>query len=250
MVSSDPSLAQALQRAAEALRNGDNAAASQSLNDAAQQAAAANQQLADNAANEQTLSQLQERREQVAQAGRRQQAQPGQQAQQGQQGQGQGQGQNQGQGQGQGQGQNQGQGQGQGQNQGQGQGQNQGQGTGGSNADNLGDGTSGNSGNVGGNGPGQDFTDGRERGDTVYQPYRPAAQNGEQSQVGGQQGQQGSEQVRPGQFGPGAANGSQVPYEDVYGDYSNAANEALDRSAIPPHLKGYVRDYFSELEPE
>jgi hypothetical protein len=41
-----------------------------------------------------------------------------------------------------------------------------------------------------------------------------------------------------------------VPYEDVIGEYSDAASEALDRSAIPPHLKGYVRDYFSELAPE
>jgi hypothetical protein len=41
-----------------------------------------------------------------------------------------------------------------------------------------------------------------------------------------------------------------VPYEEVYGDYSDAASEALDRSAIPPHLKGYVRDYFGELAPD
>jgi hypothetical protein len=36
----------------------------------------------------------------------------------------------------------------------------------------------------------------------------------------------------------------------VYGNYRDAAGEALDRSAIPPHLKNYVRDYFQELAPD
>jgi len=40
-----------------------------------------------------------------------------------------------------------------------------------------------------------------------------------------------------------------VPYQEVYDEYARAAGEALDRGYIPPHLKSYVRDYFSELEP-
>ncbi len=100
-----------------------------------------------------------------------------------------------------------------------------------------------------GNGQGQSFTDGRNRNDSVYQPYQSSGQAGPGEQVNGQQGQSGSEQVRPGQFGPAAANAAQVPYEQVYNEYNDAAAEALDRSAIPPHLKGYVRDYFSELSP-
>ncbi len=85
---------------------------------------------------------------------------------------------------------------------------------------------------------------------TVYQPFKPSGQTGESESVQGQQGQGGETQVQPGQFGQGANNPSLVPYEQVYGDYSDAASEALDRSAIPPHLKGYVRDYFGELAPE
>ena len=100
-----------------------------------------------------------------------------------------------------------------------------------------------------GNGQGQSFSNGNNPNNSVYQPYQPSGQPGQQEQVQGQQGEGGSDQVRPGQFGPGAANGAQVPYEQVYGDYNDAAGEALDRSAIPPHLKGYVRDYFSELSP-
>ncbi|MCB9431946.1 MAG: hypothetical protein H6668_08170 [Ardenticatenaceae bacterium] len=42
---------------------------------------------------------------------------------------------------------------------------------------------------------------------------------------------------------------SLVPYTDVFGDYRNAANEALQDDYIPLGLKAYVRDYFSSLEP-
>jgi hypothetical protein len=113
----------------------------------------------------------------------------------------------------------------------------------------MGNGNNASSGNVGQNGQGQSLSDGNNRNDSVYQPYKPSGQNGQGEQVNGQVGENGNEQVRPGQYGPGASNGSQVPYEQVYGEYSDAASEALDRSAIPPHLKGYVRDYFSELSP-
>ncbi len=89
-----------------------------------------------------------------------------------------------------------------------------------------------------------------ERNDQIYQPYNPLAQPGAEDTLSGQQGAGGTTQQRPGGTGPGINPGTQVPYEDVIGDYSDAASEALDRSAIPPHLKGYVRDYFSELTPE
>ena len=39
-------------------------------------------------------------------------------------------------------------------------------------------------------------------------------------------------------------------YEQQLPRYERAAGEALDQSAIPPHLKDYVRDYFSNLEPK
>ena len=85
---------------------------------------------------------------------------------------------------------------------------------------------------------------------SVYQPYRPSGQQGEQSNVQGQQGQGGSSQTQQGQSTlPGANNPSVVPYEQVYPEYSQAASEALDRGYIPPHLKDFVRDYFSRLEP-
>ncbi len=50
----------------------------------------------------------------------------------------------------------------------------------------------------------------------------------------------------PTQFG---TEGSTVPYNQVFGDYRNAASEALSRDYIPLGMKGYIRDYFSSLEP-
>lgn len=43
--------------------------------------------------------------------------------------------------------------------------------------------------------------------------------------------------------------GSTVPYSQVFGDYRNAAYEALSGDYIPLGLKGFIRDYFSSLEP-
>jgi hypothetical protein len=42
---------------------------------------------------------------------------------------------------------------------------------------------------------------------------------------------------------------STVPYDQVFGDYRQAAYLALDETTIPLGLKGYIRDYFSSLEP-
>jgi hypothetical protein len=46
-----------------------------------------------------------------------------------------------------------------------------------------------------------------------------------------------------------ATGGSIVPFDQVFGDYRDAAFEALPGSAIPPALQGLVRDYFAALEP-
>lgn len=43
--------------------------------------------------------------------------------------------------------------------------------------------------------------------------------------------------------------GSIVPYEQVFGDYRNAAFEALAGGNIPAGLQDIIRDYFSALEP-
>ncbi|MDT8307459.1 MAG: hypothetical protein RRC07_16120, partial [Anaerolineae bacterium] len=42
---------------------------------------------------------------------------------------------------------------------------------------------------------------------------------------------------------------SVVPYQRVFGEYRDAAYQALDDEYIPLGMKSYVRDYFSSLEP-
>ncbi|WP_374689647.1 hypothetical protein [Promineifilum sp.] len=49
--------------------------------------------------------------------------------------------------------------------------------------------------------------------------------------------------------GFGQPGGSVVPYDQVFGDYRDAAIEALSGGAIPLGLESLVRDYFSSLEP-
>lgn len=44
--------------------------------------------------------------------------------------------------------------------------------------------------------------------------------------------------------------GSVVPYQDVYGDYAGAADEALQGGAVPSDKRDYVKDYFSSLDPK
>ncbi len=231
----DSELAAELAAAAEALQNGNVAAAQQALQQAAgtlqqraQSSAAAGQ--ANAAAN-----QLGEGRQEVAQAGQGNQSGQGEQAE----GSGQGQGQGEGEGQGQGQGSGQGSGQGQGSGSGQGNGQGQGSGQGGQEG--------GQGGGIGGPGPGgghtenvfvPDFVDLSEfEGEDIELPAECVA---DPASCGGLLSE------NPTEFGD---EQSIVPYEQVFGDYRNAANEALADDYIPLGLKGYIRDYFSSLEP-
>ncbi len=48
---------------------------------------------------------------------------------------------------------------------------------------------------------------------------------------------------------PGVGGSATVPYQQVYPEYARAADEAMQRGAVPPALRNYVRDYFSSLDP-
>lgn len=215
----DSELAQELAAAAEALQNGDVTAAQQALREAAatlqqraQERAAAQQ--ADAAA-----GQLGQGRQEVAQAGQEGDGQPSE----GDQGDGQGQGQGNSPGQGQGDGTGV-----EGQDQTQGSPAEEGEGT-------------------GGPGPGGGHAE------NVFVPeFRDLS------------GEEGVEielpaecLANPAECGPLLSEtpaelteeGSTVPYNQVFGDYRDAAYEALSDDHIPLGLKGYVRDYFSSLEP-
>lgn len=139
---------------------------------------------------------------------------------QGQPAQGQGSGQSQ-----QGQpGQGQGQGQGQRQSQGQGQGNNQGQG------DGYGSGAGG-----------------TQPYDPVYAPTLPGGAPGQQQSIPGQGG--GDSPPTGTTQGQGANTPSGVPYDQVYQQYRDQALQGIDDPNIPPELREYIRQYFSNIDP-
>ena len=41
--------------------------------------------------------------------------------------------------------------------------------------------------------------------------------------------------------------GSLVPYQQVFGKYSQQAHQALDRGSLPPSVQSYVHRYFSSI---
>lgn len=229
----DPELAEQLNAAATALANGDTEAAQQALREAS---ATLQQRAQQNAAAQQaqgTASSLSESRQEVAQAGQQGEGQQGE----GQQGEGQGQS-----GQGEGAGQGQGEGSGEGTGSGQG-GEGQGEGTGSGVASGEGTGS-------GGPGPGGGSPD------TVFAPNPMELSDLIESE--------GVDVELPAEClaNPASCGGllsetdteftdeqSVVPYDQVFGDYRDSANEALADDYIPLGMKDFVRDYFSSLEP-
>ena len=49
--------------------------------------------------------------------------------------------------------------------------------------------------------------------------------------------------------GPGANSPSSVPYNQVYQNYLDQVMQGLNDGSIPPELRDYIRQYFSDLDP-
>ncbi len=64
-----------------------------------------------------------------------------------------------------------------------------------------------------------------------------------QSQIGDKGAQTYTETLGPAQLG----KRSQIPYQSVLPKYQKSAETALNKSDIPPRLRGKVRDYFDSL---
>lgn len=148
---------------------------------------------------------------------------------------------NAGSGQGSGSGSGQGQGQGSGQGSGQGQGAGGGAGLGSTNLD-MGY-TPGMSQSAQGDGKGgiADRVGSYER---IYDPTRLGGDN-EATYAEGQKGDGESQQITLGP-GQGDLNGS-VPYNQVIGEYREAASQAMGRVSLPSTMQTYVNRYFDAL---
>lgn len=234
----DASLAQALAQMSQAMQQGDAQATDQAAGQASQAAQAAESRLTDQQALQRALQQLQGGRQALAQASQSAQAQSGQNGQTAQ---------NPGQGPTQNQGQNPGSNPGG--SQGQNPGQNQGVGPGGGSQANTLPPFQGGQANVNpqGSAPGASPT---ELQNQVYAPWQQMGVGTDQVFIPGQDIGQGETQTTQGQSNlPGANNQALVPYQQVFSNYYNAANQAMQQSYIPPALMQYIKDYFSQLAP-
>jgi hypothetical protein len=87
--------------------------------------------------------------------------------------------------------------------------------------------------------------------DLVYAPPDRLGVTGESSFVQGRQGQGPSAPVSERESrSPGVEPASRVPYGQVFSRYRDAAGDAIERGAVPPALRDYVRQYFAQLEPQ
>lgn len=80
----------------------------------------------------------------------------------------------------------------------------------------------------------------------VYAPQF-AGSSGATSHAPGQDRGQGVVERQSVQ-GPGSPGVPLVPYQQVYREYRQQATEALAQGRVPPHLRDYVRDYFTSLD--
>ncbi len=99
-----------------------------------------------------------------------------------------------------------------------------------------------------GPGPSDNSPDGT--GETDYAPvYAPQRIGGEGDETIILEPDMGDAPVAEGEFGENPAGDATVPYNQVFSDYSAAANRALESDYVPLGLRDVIRDYFRSIEP-
>jgi hypothetical protein len=212
--STNPQLASQLSQAADGIQNGDIQAAQQALNNAAQSLAQAGQQITFSQAANQSANQLQQGAGQVLAAGG-----GAQQANQSGQGQGQGQGSSSIAGSG------------------------SGSGSGDENPQ-TGDEAGGDPIDQN-NGPG-------DGGESAYeQIYAPTLLGGEGGPVVGlpDSNNGDGDVIGQGPVAPGEEGTSLVPYNDVYSQYDQVNNQAIENGEVPSQFLQIIKNYFDSLKP-
>lgn len=100
------------------------------------------------------------------------------------------------------------------------------------------------------NGASQDNNpDGEGEGEypMVFAPQRIGGKPGEDEMV--LEPDSSGVPVVQGEFAQNPSGDVSVPYNQVFSDYSNAANRALESDYIPLGMRDVVRDYFTSLDP-
>lgn len=222
LADSNPELSEALQEAADALQNGDLAGAQEALEEAADDLAAAAGENVEQV--EEFADELDRSASDVASAGSEGQG-TGEANQPGAGGMGQSQPG--------GQGSQEGEG---GAGGGAGRGEDQGGAVGSAEGDSMDT----------DNGPGDG---GETEYEGIYAPERIGGEGGEEVDIPGDPGA-GEPTGVEGDFAENPEGDSTVSYDEVFGDYDDAVNEALDNGYIPLGLRDLIHDYFSGLDPD
>ncbi len=226
--SGDPSLAQSLASMSQTAFSGDSENMMQAIGEFSEALAEAQSILAAQSALQQSLNKLQESSQSIAQAGLPDQQTANQEPLHNNSS-------------------TQGQAPGQGNNQGQGQ-SGQGQSGGGTKADTLPPGTG-----SGQAGKPQDIDTRIITGDLeeqVFIPWERLDSESHEIRIPGLDTEQGQtiERENPNPSG-GISGTALIPYQQVYIQYFEAAQQAINRNSIPPAYQDLVREYFTILEP-
>ncbi|MBZ0308822.1 MAG: hypothetical protein K8I82_22335, partial [Anaerolineae bacterium] len=98
------------------------------------------------------------------------------------------------------------------------------------------------------NAPGQN--EGISSYDQVFSPSHLGSTGTEtEVQVEGEVSSEEGTETQETDFNEEFEGTSQVPYSEVYANYENSVQEALDSDYIPISLRDVIRQYFSSLEP-
>lgn len=82
--------------------------------------------------------------------------------------------------------------------------------------------------------------------DSVYAPQRVGGDGGPTLSL---ESEDSESPLIEGEFSENPTGNVTVPYNQVFSDYSNAANQALESEYIPLGMQDIVRDYFTSIEP-
>ena len=86
--------------------------------------------------------------------------------------------------------------------------------------------------------------------ESIFIPWERRPAEGPEVNITGQDTDQGQTITREIQNpSTGMPANALIPYQYVYTQYLDAAQQAIDRVQIPPEYRDLVRDYFSQLEP-
>jgi hypothetical protein len=87
-------------------------------------------------------------------------------------------------------------------------------------------------------------------GEQVFNPWERHPNQGKGVSIPGQDTSQGETIIYENPIPSGGLPGPVlIPYQQVYTQYIEAAQQAINRSDIPTSYRNLVRDYFTQLEP-